>query len=161
MNRPALTHKPRRQSPSLLPPPKPPTGRPAVDPRRMRNGSLWRLHTSVPWHAAFAAGARRGAGHAFLRRSNTRPPPVGHSMGTSTLWRGLSYGPPACRWGNKRAAAAAARRRSPGSCSPKGHGRAAGQGTRMTLGLTPGQGHAGPGHYDYSSPLYGLHVARP
>jgi transposase len=49
MNRPALTQKPWRQFPSLLPPPKPPTGRPAVAPRRMRTGSLWRLRPGAPW----------------------------------------------------------------------------------------------------------------
>jgi transposase len=34
----------------LLPPQKPPTGRPAADHRRILNGMLWILRTGAPWH---------------------------------------------------------------------------------------------------------------
>ena len=34
----------------LLPPQKPPTGRPAVDHRRVLKGLLWILRTGAPWH---------------------------------------------------------------------------------------------------------------
>ena len=49
MNRGDLTPTPWERRQPLLPPPKPKTGRPAVDPRRILNGILWILRPRAPW----------------------------------------------------------------------------------------------------------------
>lgn len=49
MNRGDLTHTPWERRQPLLPPPQPKTGRPAVDPRRIRHGLLWILRPGAPW----------------------------------------------------------------------------------------------------------------
>ena len=50
MHRGDLTNAPWERLHPLLPPQKPPTGRPAVDHRRLLNGMLWSLRTGAPWH---------------------------------------------------------------------------------------------------------------
>jgi transposase len=49
MHRGDVTHTPWERLQPLLPPQQPTTGRPAVDQRRMLNGSLWILRTGAPW----------------------------------------------------------------------------------------------------------------
>jgi len=49
MNRGDLTHTHWERLQPLLPPPKPKTGRPAVDHRRLLHGILWILRTGAPW----------------------------------------------------------------------------------------------------------------
>src|ERR1044071_9641813 len=44
-----LTDQQWEQLRPLLPPQKPPTGRPAADHRRILNGILWLLRTGAPW----------------------------------------------------------------------------------------------------------------
>ena len=48
MNRGDLTHERWEQFAPLLPPQKPPRGRPAADHRRILNGMLWILRTGAP-----------------------------------------------------------------------------------------------------------------
>src|SRR5512145_1782343 len=49
MNRHELTNTQWERLHPLLPPQKPPTGRPAVDHRRILNGILWILRPGAPW----------------------------------------------------------------------------------------------------------------
>src|SRR5215211_7783441 len=49
MNRGDLTQTPWERLQPLLPPPKPKTGRPAVDHRRILHGMLWILRPGAPW----------------------------------------------------------------------------------------------------------------
>src|SRR6266540_3530929 len=49
MNRHDLKNEPWERLQSLLPPQKPPTGRPAHDHRMIINGILWILRTGAPW----------------------------------------------------------------------------------------------------------------
>jgi transposase len=50
MHRGDLTHAQWERLQPLLSPQKSPTGRPAVDHRRLLNGMLWILRTGAPWH---------------------------------------------------------------------------------------------------------------
>jgi transposase len=50
MHRGDLTNAQWERLQPLLPPQKPPTGRPAVDHRRILNGIWWILRTGAPWH---------------------------------------------------------------------------------------------------------------
>jgi transposase len=49
MNRHDLTNTQWERFHPLLPPQKPPTGRPAADHRRILNGILWIIRTGAPW----------------------------------------------------------------------------------------------------------------
>jgi transposase len=49
MNRGDLTPTPWERRQPLLPPPKPKTGRPAVEHRRILHGLLWSLRPGAPW----------------------------------------------------------------------------------------------------------------
>jgi transposase len=49
MNRHALTKRQWERVQPLLPPQKPPPGRPAADHRRILNGILWLIRTGAPW----------------------------------------------------------------------------------------------------------------
>jgi len=51
----ALTDRLWQQIAPLLPPQKPPRGRPALDHRRLLEGLLWVMHTGVPWREMPAA----------------------------------------------------------------------------------------------------------
>jgi transposase len=50
MHRGDLTNAPWERLQPLLPPQQPPTGRPAVEHRRILHGMVWILRTGAPWH---------------------------------------------------------------------------------------------------------------
>ena len=139
----------------LLPPERPPTGRPNHCHRTLRNGILWILRTGAPWRdlperygvvgtvsSRFYRWRKAGV---WARVLETLPRPMRRacSTGTCTLWTPASFAPistppvpagPALSGGE-------ALGRSRGGFSTKIHVRAEGHGKPVTFHLTGGERH--------------------
>jgi transposase len=154
MNRHELTNTQWERLQPLLPPQKPPTGRPAVDHRRILNGLLWLLRTGAPWrdlperYGPWQTVASRlyrwrktGLWDRLLATVQQQADAAGQldwglHFVDGTIMRAHQHAA-----GAKRGAVAEALGRSQGGFSTKVHLRAEGGGKLMTLVLTPGQRH--------------------
>lgn len=150
-----LTDQQWAQLRPLLPPQKPPTGRPAVDHRRILNGILWLLRTGAPWRdlperygpwrtvaSRFYRWRKAGLWDRLFAAVQQQADAAGrldwglHFVdGTIIRAHQHAAGAPS---GD---AAAEALGRSQGGFSTKVHLRAEGGGNLITLVLTPGQQH--------------------
>jgi transposase len=138
-----------------LPPPKPHTGRPAADHRRILKGILWIIRTGAPWRdlperyggwstiaSRFYRWRKAGIWARLFAAVQQRADAAGqldwdiHSV-AGTIVRAHQHAAGA----HPGSAEAEALGRSQGGCRTKVHGRAAGAGKLMTLVLTPGQRH--------------------
>ncbi len=138
----------------LLPPQKPPTGRPANDHRTVINGILWVLRTGCPWRcrpratvpgrrspAASTAGRRRECGIGSWPNCNGGPTPKAGWTGRCTSSTAPSSGrtstPPVPKGGS----AAEALGRSRGGFTTKIHLRCERNGRPMVFVVTGGERH--------------------
>jgi transposase len=158
MKRTERTNTPWERLQPLLPPQKPPTGRPALEPRRLLNGLLWRRRTGAPWRAvparsgAWSPGASRFSrwrqAGLWQRRFATVPPHAdaeGTINGAMHAGDGTLVRAPQQAAGAPRGAAAEACGRRPGGCSTTVPLRAADDQPVMRCVLSPGQRHAALG----------------
>lgn len=150
-----LTDQQWEQLRPLLPPQKPPTGRPAVDHRRILNGILWLLRTGAPWRdlperygpwrtvaSRFYRWRRAGLWDRLFAAVQQQADARGH------LDWGLHFVDGTIIRAHQHAAGAPSKDptaealgRSQGGFSTKVHLRAEGGGNLITLVLTPGQQH--------------------
>jgi transposase len=155
MNRHELTNTQWERLQPLLPPQKPPTGRPAVDHRRILNGLLWLLRTGAPWRdlperygpwqtvaSRFYRWRTAGLWDRLFAAVQQQADAAGHldwdlHFVDGTIIRAHQHAAGA----PSGDAAAEALGRSQGGFSTKVHLRAEGGGNLMTLVLTPGQQH--------------------
>jgi transposase len=155
MNRHDLTNTQWERLQPLLPPQKPHTGRPAANHRRILHGMLWIIRTGAPWRdlperygpwPTIASRLYRWRKAGIWARLFAAVPQQGDAAG-QLAWA-LPYVDGTLVRAHQHAAGAhtgspeaEARGRSQGGFSTKGHVRAEGGGTLMTLVLTPGQRH--------------------
>jgi transposase len=150
----ALTDQQWERLQPLLPPQKPPTGRPAADHRRILNGLLWILRTGAPWrdlperYGAWQPVASRfyrwrhaGSWDRLFAVVQQQADAAGQLDGDLHFVDGTIVRAHQHAAGAKRGADAEALGRSQGGFSSKVHLRAEGGGKLMTLVLTPGQRH--------------------
>lgn len=150
-----LTDQQWEQLRPLLPPQKPPTGRPAIDHRRILNGLLWLLRTGAPWRdlperygpwetvaSRFYRWRKAGLWDRLFAAVQQQADARGH------LDWGLHFVDGTIIRAHQHAAGAPsgdptaeALGRSQGGFSTKVHLRAEGGGHLITLVLTPGQQH--------------------
>lgn len=150
-----LTDQQWEQLRPLLPPQKPPTGRPAGDHRRILNGILWLLRTGAPWRdlperygpwetvaSRFYRWRKAGLWDRLFAAVQQQADARGH------LDWGLHFVDGTIIRAHQHAAGAPsgdptaeALGRSQGGFSTKVHLRAEGGGNLITLVLTPGQQH--------------------
>lgn len=155
MNRHDLTDKQWERLQGLLPPQKPPTGRPNLDHRIVINGILWIARTGAPWRdlpagygiwssvaSRFYRWRKAGLWQRVLEALQEQDDAVGRidwevHFVDGTIVRAHQHAAGA----KGSSATAEALGRSQGGFSTKVHLRAEGGGKPMTFVLTPGQRH--------------------
>ena len=155
MNRHDLTDTQWERLPPLLPPQKSPTGRPAVNHRRILHGMLWIRRTGAPWRdvperyggwssiaSRFSRWRKAGIGARLLAAVQPQADAAGHrDWAIHSVDGPIVRAHPHAAGAHTKSPAAEALGRSQGGFSTKVHIRAEGGGTVMTLVLTPGQRH--------------------